>query len=277
MENITISLNYPFAFVFSIVIFLSVCAFCVTKSKKRLICASVSVILILSFILSCAAYSFTEKNKITISMLTYKTNDGLCLVSQNKTMIIDMGNGYSGILREGSEFLKSTQTTEIEILMLTHYHKSYNDSVDRFLSRNIVRNLLIPCTDNDIKGQLERLGRKHGVSVLLFNPNEKIEFEDAVIIPSENAYIKRSVQPIVRIDIEAKGKTFTYVGGSYSESAPDTYFDCNYLFFGDHGPLYKKKFEPHTAADCSIFASQSAAAFIIGKNDISNPCAVVWE
>ncbi len=274
---VTFSLNYPFALFFAIAIFAAICAFCITKNKKRLICGAVSLILIFAFIVSGTVFNFKERDTATISMLTYKSNDGLCLVNKNKAMIIDMGNGYSGILSAGSTVLQDTQTTEIEILMLTHYHNSYVNTLDSFLSRNIVRNLLIPYPENDVAVQLEKLCQKHGVTVKSYHPEEKILFEDITLVPWENTYIKRSVQPIVRIDISAKGKTLTYVGAAFSESAPNTFFDSDYIFFGDHGPLYKNKFSPNAKENCRIYAANNASSFINWSGDISIPSAVVLE
>lgn len=276
VENVTLSLNYPFAPLFSVLIFAAVLAFCVTKSKKRAIAASVSLLLIISFVVSCTFFSLSKANETTVGMVTYKSNDGLCLVSNNKTMLIDIGNGYSGILNEGSDFFKSTRATETEVIMLTHYHKAYGDSLDTFLSRNIVRQLMVP-RDIGKTSQLERICQKHGTDLKYFDPSEEIVFEDATIVPFENTYIERSVQPIVRIDIKAKGKIFTYVGSAYSESAPDAYFDCDYLFIGGHGPLYKKIYTPETREGCAVYCAENAEPFILWTGDISKPSAVVLK
>lgn len=277
VENITLSLNYPFAPLFSILIFAAVCAFCVTKNKKRIISAAVSIILIVSFVSFSTVYSCKKADETTIGMLTYKSNDGICMLSQNKAMIIDVGNGYSGILNESEDFLSTSSTTEIEAIMLTHFHNSYKNTLNTFLSRNIVRRILLPYGDHTIADQLEIIIKKHNVKVEYYCPHQEIVFEDIAVIPYESAYIERSVQPIVRFDIIAKGKTFTYVGGAYLESTPDAYFDCDYLFFGGHGPLYKKKFAPDTKNGCSIYCSDIAADFYIGKDEISATHIIVTE
>ena len=275
MENITFSISYPFAPLFCILIFISVIAFCISKMKKRTLCAFVSLILIFAFIISCAVFSRIHYDDDIVSMLTYKSNDGLCLVSRNKAMIIDMGNGYSGILKDSVTFLQECRATEVEVLMLTHYHNAYYSTIDSYLSKNIVRKLLIPYTENGDLSFIEGLGDKHKVPVEIYYPNDSIVFEDTVVIPWENTYIKRSVQPIIRIDVKANGKALTYVGSSYFEAYPDTFIDCDQLFLGGHGPLYKISFTPNVKKGCYIYASPVAEPFVCTTDNILTPTAVV--
>ncbi len=276
IENITFSLNYPFALPFSIAIFIAVCAFCITKSKKRLAAGAVTIALVISLIISASVFSHIEADRTTVSMLTYKSSDGLCLIDQNKAMIIDIGNGYSGILKEEMAFLKTTRATQIEILMLTHCHKSHIETLDTFFAQCIVRNLLIPETDNKIKDSISRVCQKHGVTLKSFSHDEKIRFETVTVIPKESIFIKRSVQPIVRIDITSRDRTFTYVGAAYYESCPDACLDSDFVFFGDHGPLYKEKYTPNTTEDCRIFASNNASLFMDDSKKAAIPAAVSW-
>ena len=96
LRNIILPLHYSFAPVFSALIFVSVIAVCIAKKKKRIIAALVTLCLLLAFIAGAFLYSLPLYSNVVVGMLSYKSNDGILLVSDNKTMIVDMGNGYSG-------------------------------------------------------------------------------------------------------------------------------------------------------------------------------------
>ncbi|MBQ2729198.1 MAG: ComEC/Rec2 family competence protein [Clostridia bacterium] len=277
LRGITFSLNFPFAALFCVLICAAVCAFCVTKKKKKLISSAVLLTLCLAFCLSSFLYCCKDRDRTRLTMLSYKSNEGIFLLSDRKAMIVDMGNGYSGIMKEGALALDSTYATEIELLMLTHLHNSYPSTLDAFFSDHMVRTLLAPEGEDFDYEALEEVTKKHVVALSYYSYGDKIEFEDVTLKTSENLYIKRSVQPIVRLDIEAYGHTFTYVGGAYLESIPDAELDCDFIFFGDHGPLYKAEFTPDLFENCHVYAAKKAKSYINTHVSVNEPKTIILE
>ena len=277
LRGITFSLNYPFAAGFSIAIFISIIAFCAAKRKKRWMFAPVSLVLIVSFAISCYFYKMPDYERVTVTTVEHKKSDGLMIASENKALIIDIGNGYSRVFNKSVEKLPGIQATEIEVLMLTHIHTSHPATLHSLFSSQIVRNLIIPKEKTDGYYSVVELCREFDIPYMEYSYGDVVNFGDASIKTYENEYIKRSTQPIIRLDISAFDETFTYVGGAYCESVEADLSQCDHILFGSHGPLYKMTFEPNLSDSCRILVSEAAESFISEKIKARDSYSVILD
>ncbi len=277
MRYTILSLKYDIAPIFCVLIFVCVIVFCVTKKKKRLISAAVTLALTAAFIAGTFISSIPLYNNVAVMMLSYKSSDGIMIVSENKTMIVDMGNGYSGIIDEGLWYASDLNATEVEVIMLTHIHRSHAATLENIFEENMVRTLLIPKEDSDDFDEIVEVCAENRVSVSTYVPGDTVTFGDAYIKTTEHKYIKRSVQPIIRLDIRGYEKTLTYLGGAYLESFPETTLDCDYVYLGDHGPLYKRKYTLPVEEDCLVYACENAKKFAYTEVLPGDPSMIVME
>ncbi len=259
-RNIVISLEYPLALLFCILIFLSVIAFCVAKRFKRAISIALSVAIICTFNAYIQGYNQKFDNVTVVCPVTHKASEGIVILSEQKAMVIDIGNGYKSV--GTSAFFKAgkNRCVEIETYMLTHYHTAYRSTLANLFSTTVVRTLLVP--EGDDFELLKTVAEEYNVGFSTYTPGDIIIFEEAEIITYTNRYIERSVQPIIRLEILSHGEKFAYFGGAYGESAPYPFlsdYDC--VWFGDHGPLYKNDFSFSNGPD-KVFASTNADSFL---------------
>jgi len=278
LRGITVSLSYPFAFLFCILIVAAVVAFCVTKKKKRLIAGGVALVLVLAFALSCVAYKLPDYGRAKITMLEHKKSDGIILASDSKVMLIDIGNGYSGVYKKCVSKMSSLQATEIEAVMLTHLHTSHAYTLSEFFSGQMVRTLLIPKEDSDIFYDILDVCEENNVKAVPFTPGDTVKFEDCEIDTVPHKYYKRSTQPVVALGIRAFGETFAYLGGAYFEEAPlPDLSGTSCVWFGTHGPLYKNSFDPALPDSCTVFAGESAKEYLDEKYSSKEPDSVILK
>lgn len=263
LRNITVSVEYPFAAAFCFLIFVSVVALCVTRKKKRLMFLASTFVFTIVFALSCIIYNIPSYSRAGIDMINYKKSDGILIVANNKTMLIDISDGHKGILREGAVEMGEERKTEIEVLMLTHLHSAHVQSLDKFLSEEMVRAVLLPFEGSEEFTAVEKVVEDHNAKVLVYERGDTVKFEGTVLQTYENTYIKRSVQPILRIDINAYGETFTYVSSAYMEGDGDRDFkNTDHLWFGNHGPLYRETYKPKIDGECRVYAEGAASQYI---------------
>lgn len=263
LRNIVVSLEYPFAFPFCIGIFICVIVFCITKGKKRLISLGLCAAVLTAFILSCLFYAIPLRDMVAVSMVENKKSDGIVLVSDGKSMIIDMGNGHAPIARSQLSHMSKLRATEIEVYMLTHLHTAHIQTFTSLIYGQMVRTVLIPYEDCDAFYAIQEIAADAGVQVVIYTPGDTVIFEDATITTYEHAYISRSTQPAIRLDVSAFGEEFTYLGGAYLEAEPDSELrDAEFIWFATHGPLYKKEFSPRLFGSCRVFCSESASEYI---------------
>ena len=196
-------------------------------------------------------------------MINYKKSEGILLVANNKTMLIDIGDGHKGILRESALEMSDYRTTEIEVLMLTHLHSAHTQSLKDFLSEEMVRAVLLPYEESEEFSEIKKVAKECGSEVLVYERGELLDFEGVSLQTHENTYIKRSVQPVFRLDITAYGESFTYVSAAYMESDGDKdFYDSDFLWFGNHGPLYKELYLPRINGECRVFAYGAAFEYL---------------
>lgn len=271
LRGITASIDNPLAPVFVILIFLAVIIFCVTKKKKKLISGAVLAVLVLSFGISCALYRLPGAQSIAVSMENHKDSDAIVITSENRAMIIDIGNGYMPILRQSLERVKDEGLTEIEVLMLTHVHNSHPSTIQKLLENNIIRTVMLPDNSSPASSELIDVCKSLGVKVKIYEYGADIPFGDAIVQNHKPLFIDRSVQPIINVCIVGNDERFDYYGGGYAEAIPDADLTtADHIWFGTHGPLYKEEFSPATSLACRIYVSEKDEEYI-NAADIRSP------
>lgn len=265
LRNILISLKYPLAGAFAVAVFVSIVVFCCLKGKGRAVAAAVTAALLAGYAAFGFFWSERFRDCVIAEPLTHNANDGLLLVSEGRSMIIDVGDGYSRIIEAGQRAESERQVTETEAILLTHLHKSCVCSLSRIFERSVVRRVYIPEGDGEIEEELSQVCRENGVEAVVYSLGDTVEFGAAEVKTAPHLYIDRSVQPSVRLDISAFGETVTYVGGAYLEAGGGEMKESDAVWYGDHGPLYKKSFEDKSPAALTVVASKNAEEYLIGE------------
>lgn len=71
-------------------------------------------------------------------------SEGFVLTQNGKALVCDSSDGSNTVLSSYMNTVREEDITEIEVLMLTHYHEEHVYSVSRLCRRNMVRTLLLP-------------------------------------------------------------------------------------------------------------------------------------
>lgn len=274
MSNITFHLEVPFGEVLVYLIFAVTLLFCVTKKKARYAALSALSLLICAFVTVSVLYTSRFDDKVYLSMLTYKSNDGIFLATDKKAMVIDMANGYSGILGEGLEHTSVIPASEIEAVVLTHLHNTTAATVKSFILKNTVRRVYVPKEESSNFDAVMKIAKKYGSEAVSYDYGDVILFGDSEIKICEPSYLKRSVQPSLRVEICAYNERFIYLGGGYCEAeGVNSFCEGDTVWFGVHGPKYKKSFS--VSGNAQIFASEDAIPYIRTEGEINDPADII--
>lgn len=139
--------------------------------------------------------------------------------------------------------------------MLTHLHNKHIESLEKLWNREMVRQIWVPNEDTETTYRLYEKATAAGVEIVTYTPGETLSFLGTRVVTHESGYLERSVQPIIRLDVEAGGSRMVYLGASWAEAYSLEEFqakDTEVLWFGAHGPLYKTEVN---AADLSAVKS----------------------
>lgn len=251
IDGIVISLGFPFveylvwgAFILSLV-FLSM-----RLSRKWLI-AVPSVLFAVLFCASALFYNIERADGVDVEFMY---DDVLVISSLEGVYLCDASNGSYGSFYDGINLAKKNCFTQIDGVILTHYHNYHARSLERLASNYIVKRVIVPMPLNYQEGvvmrSIVRVLEEKGVEVYIYNTNEELDILSGTLIVSDRAYTAGRVNPSVCVSFEYGESRFTLVErpyfGTYLEksgSFEEYIFDSDILVFGSDGSEPEGRFE----------------------------------
>ncbi|MBR4062390.1 MAG: ComEC/Rec2 family competence protein [Clostridia bacterium] len=187
-------------------------------------------------------------------ILSIGGSETICARHGADAAIVDISEGHLSALRTAYEEAQQKGVTELDTLMLTHYHSKHLSSVSRFIAEVKVRRILLPRPQNEsdawIMAQLAEIASAKKVLVEMI-PDDGIELIDGIFVSHSGINrIKRSNSPIFYLSFESGEEGFTYLTESSWESTgalrADLDFavsDSEYVLIGEQGPIAKSIFD----------------------------------
>lgn len=289
-----ISLRYQFVGVLLIILVCALLWFLLPKWKKPHRFLYVMAAWVAVFIVCLTATKSMTAGQWQATYISNKKNELLCLSDNETTVLCDVTDGsyttYRDFLTEG----KPDGTTEIDALVLTHYHNRHISTVYKLLGDIRVRTIWLPLTmtstdeDKAIKDEgnlraIVALAKQRRVEICYYLPEEGAEICDTLVL--DRLYfsmLKRSTHPTVSFSFEYRsnpqqeGKQLTWLGASAweSELSDDllraaTASDA--IIISKHGPIIKTSYsliDWSNIPDFILFADGNAAAAIEASKEM---------
>ena len=222
---------------------------------------------VLAFIICLTCYNSINSGVDTVSYIKDRKSEMLTVVNTDGAYVIDMSTGgYANFCRAYDE-IANQNGTEIEKLILTHYHQYHPGSLKRLCETAIVREIYLPMpkSENEIKWYNEICARLDGMktSIVLYAPGDKIELsEDCSIALSAQYYVKRSVHPMYSVTVTSGEESFMYLSAAIYESEEFSgEIDADHIVFGIHGPNI------HSAPEYSKYDLSMVETVIIADSE----------
>ena len=265
LEDIYISLRYPF--VPYLLIFLTVgilTVLLIRKIRPSWIFA-VFAIFMIGFGVSYGEYMEMNREISFVYLETDGKSDAVGFFSDGKSMIVDVSTGGGALYREISERLGDFCEAELDVLVLTHYHRYHVGTLKKLMNNVKIHKILLPePTTEQEKEYFDRI-----CSVISENATIEIYQTDGTATETigeitlylpEKEYLKRSTHPLIcfSADIGEEGKGFSYLGSGATET--DFSQDVRSVtVIGTHGPSMKNIFDatPMENAEMVIFSEKA--------------------
>lgn len=249
-EGVMLSLKYPMIefLVWGLFIGFSV-LFAIKLKRKYLIfvpCLLFAVLLPINI----AIYSNQRDDFVRAE---YLRGDALVLSSSNEAYICDMSSGSYGNLYDSITIAKENCFTEIDGIVLTHYHSDHVISLER-LSKNFkIHSVLLPHPQNSnedlIMRSIIRVLESEGVPCYVYENERNLELLSGEMTISPRAYSSDYAHPSVALSFAHGSDRLTLIGKPYfdtylekSEIFKEYIEDSNYLIFGEDGREPKEDF-----------------------------------
>lgn len=222
----------------------------VDLKKFDFIALSPMALLIVAFSICLSVSYRIGDDQLTVIYRNTEANEGILLIQNDTALICDASNGSYTQLYADYQLLKERCATEVEILMLTHYHDRQVRSVSRFCDSVTLRSLWLPTpstdAERDVLVELLHVAERKSIAVTVYEHDTPLTvFGSGSITVSRPLYEKRSVEPALNLTFCFADQTLIYQSASLSEYerhiGTERMIKENYLILSSHGPV------PHEA------------------------------
>lgn len=275
IEDIVVSLNYPFAVTMAVVLVAALFYSFIVKRRNPFSSLIPFVACILVFVCVIGVYEYQNQDKLKVSYINPSSNSDMLVLSNERDVVIcDISNGSMSSYYMALDEIYESRATEINVIMLTRYTNQHISTLLDVFEKNRVRELWVPVPENDDDySKLERIysfAVDNGVEVYTYNSGESLYVFEHTAIEHINDYIDRSVVPISLITVFTGSEQLTYASPAFNESdiveEAEFYFSkSKHIIFGNRGPKTKTEYTVENSGRVRtvVFADNIRAGYFI--------------
>ena len=241
-RGITVSLNYDFVKFIIIPMLAVTVIFALKYLRHRWLIAVPAAAAVLAFSVCLLCFNLKNSDISTVSYLKNNKSEMLTVVNVNEKTVIDISSGGMEHFITAYNEIEKQMGTEIEKLILTHYHQYHPNTVKRICDAYMIREIYLPKphSENDIKWYnsiISVLDESHTVPIV-YSPGETIQIGKSCSVElSEHYYLERSVHPVFSIKITDAEESFVYLTAALCDSEKFGGMSrADHVVFGVHGP-----------------------------------------
>jgi len=269
LDWIILPVNFSFSGLFLIPLTVLLVLLPVMGKKPRKSILAASAVLFVSFVSAIGLALVLDSFNNHFSYLPDKGNDGFALKSGGKVLLCEMSDASYSYMYNLTDEMSQLHASEIEALMLTHYHSKHVGLIEKLAQREILRSVILPEPiderEEGIYSSILESAELFGVNTVTIPAGESYVFGDAVITQFERTYLSRSSHPITAVEIDINGETAVIASCSFNQSVPEiteALENAEYPIFGRHSPVYKKAFDLDLRDAKAVIVSENAADWI---------------
>ncbi len=249
-RNIVLSMNYDFV-PYIVIPLLSVLAFLILiRLKRKWLIFIPPLAAVIAFAVCLSVNTYSTQNVCEVCYLKNGKSEMLVMTNQGSAAVCDMSTGGYAHLMKAVEQARSMNATEIDTLLLTHYHTYHINSLQRLNERYRIRKIFLPMpakeSDISIYNRIVEELSDSGTMLYMYKSGESISLTDACCIEMQKApFLKRSVQDIFALTVQGNRDRLTYLTSAYYESEGATLPEpTDFLILGTHGPNFRTSPSP---------------------------------
>ncbi len=242
IEHIVISLRHDFVGPAAVISLVLTVILISVKLKRRWLAVLPSY-LGLAIVIVGVLISNHTADSVVADFMSSGNNDAVIMTKGDGAVICDITGGSSWLLNKGAKRAADHGATEVEALVLTHYHERHVGSVGAFIESNSVRRLWMPEPQNvkeaAIMSRLADIAEKNGITCAMYQSGEAlVVFSDCKLSFIGEKAPQGYSHSAVSILFTREDQSFMYLGslGLDSQGA-DKHADkqLTALAIGSHG------------------------------------------
>ena len=249
LGSVVLPVNYFFALFFLVPAAVLLLAFPFFRERGKKIALLTGCSLTAVFLMTVGCVRLAARDDVAFTYLNRGIRDSFVVLSENRVLFGDMSDGASGSIPLLTAEMSRLHASEVDAVVLTHYHKKHVQYLGRLAERQIVRALVLPEPQNDdereVCASLEETAGEYGIDVIRIPAGEAYVFYGIGITVFPRTLLSRSTHPVSGAEIDLPGCTAVLASSSFNQGDPALIEAVNMadvLILGPHSPVYKKNF-----------------------------------
>ena len=280
IEGILIPLNDIFSQISALAVLLTLVFIAVTKLKNVKKWCLLPLVLSFFTILISLCVTYLPNRGTSFTFVHASGGDLILFTDQGRSVVVDFSDGTATGGMQIVNIANDLRCTELDDLILTHYHNRDTYFIASMARRIRVKTLHLPHPIDDeeraIANQLKKEAERHGIAVV-FGVDE-IAITDLQILAFDHTTMPHDRHDALLFSVKVGGEVFTYINGSVPQSplVDDMHKMMNaadHILIGDTGFANAESTAvPHTWLECeTIFVTeQKMLRFIENFQNLSN-------
>lgn len=251
IDGVMLSLKYPRIEILVWGLFIAFIISLIIRFSRKWLIFVPSVVFAILLCINITVYNTKREDFVRAE---YILGDSLIFSSSKEVYICDTSDGSYGNLYESVVVAKENCFTEIDGIILTHYHSKHVVSLERLSKNYKIHSVFLPCPQNSnedvVMRSIVRVLEDENVKVYIFDNERELDILSGKLSISPRAYITGYAHPSVAMSFSYNGKRLTLLERPYfdtylEESGIFTSYisESDYLIFGADGRNPQKDFE----------------------------------
>ena len=240
-----VSLKYPFAGIIICFATALIAVLFIVKLRKRLWLVLPPIAAAVLFGVCLLAYRIFD-NSARVIYTNVNDNDNLVISEHGEAVMIDVSSGSYSSFYFACQNAHENAITEIEAVLLTHYHARHVTALDRLLGKEMIRSVYLPLPENtdelEIMNELVLCAREHGVLIKTYKREEAVSVGEFSLYLFEKDEREGSEKSIISFSVQTDEGLLTYADSSWhlgDAASKVSHFASvsDVLVLGSHGPF----------------------------------------
>lgn len=254
MPYATVSLRYGFCYVLIPLFAVSMTVLLIVRLRRRRWLILPGALSILAFAV-CLGITHTIDRPATLTVISdFSENDMIAVTQTDQFSLCDASGGSVSAMRRVWNQYQSSTATEIETLLLTHYHERHLTGLDWLMQRTVIRRLYLPVPWNEesrvLAAKLYVLATELYTEVIFYSSNDSITLTDGVSL-FVRLHTQEGEHPHVWMTFCGSESAVTYLSPSLTPTFAQMR-TSDTLIFGSHGTISPSSVPIAIPEDCRI-------------------------